>query len=260
MDFSKDFIPHWTRNVIKFNHDPSIPNHFRCIIVGGSGSGKTFRVFNMLLRPGFLDYDTLHIYSPTLYQDEYKMLIAGLRNKLNKEDIIACFSNQDKINSNPEIAAKEYASIMDEKDKWHDVQVYTYDSTNYSNSPTHHVCLPNPEELEKGRKHLIVFDDCMTGPQKQIENYFIRGRHNNCNVIYITQNWFELPNRTIRSNSNLILLFPSIPQDRLKKFHNEVIAPIDPAISKENFVNYCYEKWNGKYNYVTVNKEERIVN
>ena len=256
MDFSQDFDPHWTRNNIKFNHDPSIPNNFRCIVVGSSGSGKTFRVFNMLLRPGYLDYDTLHIFSPTLYQDEYKLLIAGFQNKLNKEDIIQCFLNQDQLSSDPEIVARQYASAMDENDKWHEIKVYTYSDPVIDSKAK---LLPQPDELEKGRKHLIVFDDCMTGSQKQIENYFIRGRHNNCNVIYITQNWFELPNRTIRGNCNLILLFPTIPQDRLKKFYNEVVSPMQLGKSQIDFVNYCYEKWNEKYNYVTINKEKRTV-
>ena len=288
MDFSQDFDPHWTRNTVIFNHDKGIPNNFRCIVVGSSGSGKTYRVFNMLLRPGYLDYDTLHIFSPTLYQDEYKLLIAGFRNKLNKEDIIQCFLNQDKVSSDPEVVAREYAKIMKEEEKWHDIKVYTYatsatgdisqeapssvalntssvaPNTNTSASRNMNTrplkLLPQPDELEKGRKHLIVFDDCMTGSQKQIENYFIRGRHNNCNVIYITQNWFELPNRTIRGNSNLILLFPSIPQDRLKKFYNEVVSPLcSTGFSQISFVNYCYEKWNENYNYVTINKEKKIV-
>ena len=262
MDFSQDFNPHWTRNVIKFNHDESIPSHFRCIVVGSSGSGKTFRIFNMLLRPDYLDYDALHIYSPTLYQDEYKMLIAGLKNKLSKLDIINCFSNQDKIHSDPEIAAQEYAKAIPDNEKWHDIQVHTYGDEVGKNK-----LLPQPDDLEKGRKHLIVFDDCMTGPQKQIENYFTRGRHNNCNVIYIAQNWFELPNKTIRGNCNLILLFPTIPQDRLKRFYNEVIAPSQfqlenkPSrlLSQEDFVNHCFETWNVPYHYVTINKETRIV-
>lgn len=256
MDFSQDFDPHWTRNNIRFNHDPSIPNNFRCIVVGSSGSGKTFRVFNMLLRPGYLDYDTLHIFSPTIYQDEYKLLIAGFQNKLNKEDIVQCFQHQDKLSSDPEMVAKQYANAMDEKEKWHEIKVYTYGDPV---SDPKAKLLPQPDELEKGRKHLIIFDDCMTGSQKQIENYFIRGRHNNCNVIYITQNWFELPNRTIRGNCNLILLFPTIPQDRLKKFYNEVVSPLQLRLSQVEFVNFCYEKWSQKFNYVSINKEKRIV-
>jgi hypothetical protein len=126
MDFSQDFDPHWTRNKIKFNHDPSIPNNFRCIVVGSSNSGKTFRVFNMLLRPGFIDYDTLHIFSPTLYQDEYKLLISSFQNKLNKEDIIKCFENQEKLSSDPETVARQYANVMDDSEKWHDIKVYSY--------------------------------------------------------------------------------------------------------------------------------------
>ena len=284
MDFSQDFNPHWTKNQIKFDHDESIPSHFRCIVVGTSGSGKTFRVFNMLLRPNYLDYDTLHIYSPTIYQDEYKMLLSGLKNKLHKEDIIACFLNQNKLHNDPEIVASEYAKTLDDRDKWLDVKVFSYgitenninnnnNNTGQSNNNNNNINkrqLPQPDDLEKGRKHLIVFDDCMTGPQKQIENYFTRGRHNNCNVIYIAQNWFELPNKTVRGNCNLIMLFPSIPQDRLKRLYNEVLATgaftfvspdtnVEKYITQTDFVNLCYDKWSKPFHYVTINKETRTV-
>ena len=276
MDFSEDFNPRWDKKKVKFNHHVLIPNNFRCIVVGGSDSGKTFRVFNMVLKDGFLDYDTLHIYSPTLYQDEYKLLVAGLKNKLSKKDIVACFRNQQFLDEEPEIVAQKYAGVMNDSEKWHDVRVYTYGPESSSESlnekATSSSCLPNPDDLERGRKHLIIFDDCMTGPQKQIENYFTRGRHNNCNVIYIAQNWFELPNKTIRGNCNLILLFPSMPQDLLKRFYNEVMTcnytywQVDRnnkkkelLLTKEAFVSYCFSVWREDYHYVTVNREKKIV-
>ena len=42
----------------------------RMIIVGPSGSGKSTIVFNLLLQPGWIEYDHLVIYCKTLYQPE----------------------------------------------------------------------------------------------------------------------------------------------------------------------------------------------
>ena len=40
------------------------------------------------------------------------------------------------------------------------------------------------------------------------EAYYMRGRHNNCDTFYISQNYFELLHQTICENANLIILFP----------------------------------------------------
>ena len=51
-------------------------------------------------------------------------------------------------------------------------------------------------------------DNCFLGKQNKAESYYTRGRHSNCDTIYISQNYFELPRQTVRENSNIIVLFP----------------------------------------------------
>jgi len=55
-------------------HHRLLPNSIRCIIAGGSGCGKTNLLMNLLIRPGFLNYDRLHIYSKSLHQPKYQLL------------------------------------------------------------------------------------------------------------------------------------------------------------------------------------------
>ena len=43
------------------------------------------------------------------------------------------------------------------------------------------------------RKNLLLLDDCFLGKQNKDEAYYTRGRHNNCDTIYIAQNSFRLP-------------------------------------------------------------------
>ena len=51
----------------RFNH-PLLPRSFRGIIVGKSGCGKTTLLLNLLLRPGWLDYDNLCVFGKSLFR------------------------------------------------------------------------------------------------------------------------------------------------------------------------------------------------
>ena len=237
--------PAWNLNRIEFNHSPLLPRNIRAIVVGSSSCGKTFRVFNMLLQSDFLDYDTLHIFSPSLFQDEYRLLLSGFKNKLTKADIILCIQHQNELGvADPEALTEQYADTLSENEKWQNIKVEGY--TSVTN-------VPEPEQLEKNRKHLLVFDDCMSGPQKQLENFYTRGRHMNCNCIYLTQNWFELPRRTIRANANLFLLFP-LGLRELKLIYNDVVEGSCP-MSQPEFVSFCQKVWREKpYQFVVIDR------
>ena len=44
------------------------------------------------------------------------------------------------------------------------------------------------EKLDKNKKNLIVFDDYVNDKNQEImESYFTKGRHTNCNCIYLAQ-------------------------------------------------------------------------
>ena len=60
-------------------------------------------------------------------------------------------------------------------------------------------------EYENG---IIVFDDILGSSNSRfIDQFFIRGRHNNLDIYYLSQSYFDLPKTTIRNNSNKIILF-----------------------------------------------------
>ena len=76
--------------------------------------------------------------------------------------------------------------------------------------------IPDPRDFNPKRKSLFIFDDIMTEKnQDPASNFYTRGRHNNCSCIYISQNYHKLPRQTIRTNSNLLILF-SIPKKDLR--------------------------------------------
>ena len=65
--------------------------------------------------------------------------------------------------------------------------------------------IPDPSELDPNAKNLLILDDCFLGRQNKADAYYTRGWHNNCDTIFLSQNYFRLPRQTIRENwwSNL---------------------------------------------------------
>ena len=87
----------WKLGKLKINNDPLLPSSLRMLIVGASQCGKTYRLFNMLLQPNFLDYNRLFIFSPSIHQAEFQILVHSFKNKLHKEQIIKIFELQKEL-------------------------------------------------------------------------------------------------------------------------------------------------------------------
>ena len=99
--------------------------------------------------------------------------------------------------------------------------------------------LRSPDQLPKDLKKLMIFDD-VRAKEPVINEYFCRGRHNNCKMIYRNQNLFTKDRQSVRDNCNLFILFEqrgkvliSIYQD----FFNNV------ELSYNDFANICNKVW-----------------
>ena len=90
-----NFIPVFERKV-KFNHNKKLPRKFRIILVGASGSGKSFLFSQMLLQKGFFDYNKLCYYAKTYEsQSEMKDIIEAFKKNLHK-DIVDLFKKRNR--------------------------------------------------------------------------------------------------------------------------------------------------------------------
>ena len=98
----------------------------------------------------------------------------------------------------------------------------------------------------------VVFDDKLDSNQKLIDPFFTRGRHNDLDVYYLSQSHFDLPKRTIRNNSNIIILFQQTLKD-VEHIYRD-IAGFD--MSHDEFKSLCREAWKEKYNYLLINRLE----
>ena len=98
----------------------------------------------------------------------------------------------------------------------------------------------------------VLFDDMLDSNQKLIDPFFTRGRHNDLDVYYLSQSYFDLPKRTIRNNSNIIILFQQTLKD-VEHIYRD-IAGFD--MSNDEFKSLCREAWRDPYNYLLINRLE----
>ena len=230
---------------MSFNHHPNLPSSFRALLIGSSGCGKTCLLLQMLLEPGFIDYNNLIIFTTTPEQQEYQFIKHGYENNLTKESIASIFKNQDKFKNIPiPLLMKKYAELHKQAG---DITVTV---TNKIND------LIPPEKLSKTKKHIIIFDDCITSTnQNTLSAYFNRGRHNSCNSIYLSQSYFDL-DRMIRLNSNVFILFKLNQRNKTDVYNAVVGASMD----KKAFDALAGNAWSKKYGYIVINREsEKII-
>ena len=189
----------WNDETTKRSNSPLLPRSIRGLIVGKSGCGKTTLLLNLLLRPEWLDYDNLQVFGRSLFQPEYQILKKAFEEKLPKEAIVGLFNIKDdimRLDVPPAFVVEEAAKICSEKT---DIKCGFFESSED---------VPDPRDLNRGKKNLMIFDDLQLEKQNKCETYYIRGRHSNVDCFYLAQNYFKLPRQTIRENANFICLFP----------------------------------------------------
>ena len=158
-----NFDDYTNENEIQHNLKwPYIPDHpYRILIIGGSGSGKTNALLNLIHNQQ--DIDKIYLYAKDPYEDKYQFLI-------NKRESIGL-----KHFNDPK-AFIEYSNDM------HDV---------YKNIDDY-----NPD---KENKILIVFDDMIADMihnkklNSIVTELFIRDRKLNISLVFIAQSYFKVP-------------------------------------------------------------------
>ena len=106
-------------------------------------------------------------------------------------------------------------------------------------------------EYENG---IIVFDDISGSSNcRFIDQFFIRGRHNNLDIYYLSQSYFDLPKRTIRNNSNKIILFNQTLKD-IEHIYRDV-AGYD--MSYDEFTELCRKSWEEDYNCLSIDRSKK---
>ena len=191
----------WNEVTAKRFNIPLLPRSIRGIIVGKSGCGKTTLLLNLLLRPGWLNYDNLCVFGKSLFQPEYRILKKAFEENLPKEYILRLLTMRDEIQNcqiPPSIVVQEWAKSIKNKSNL---------KCNFFETASD---VPDPRDLKPEDKNLMIFDDLLLERQNMCECYYIRGRHSNVDCFYLSQNYFKLPRQTIRENANFFVFFHKI--------------------------------------------------
>ena len=158
-----NFDDYTNENIIEHNPKwPYIPDHpYRILIVGGSGSGKTNALLNLI--NNLPDIDKIYLYAKDPHEKKYQYLI-------NKREKVGLNHFNDPK------AFMEYSNDM--QDVYKNTEDY---------SPI------------KKRKILIVFDDMIADMIDNnklnpiVTELFIRGRKLNISIVFTTQSYFKVP-------------------------------------------------------------------
>ena len=174
---------------------PYIPDHpCRILIIGGSGSGKTNALINLINEQK--DIDKIYLYTGELSEPKYEYLIkkrqdVGIKHVNNLNAFIECSNTMDDV----------YENIDD------------YDPS-------------------RKRKILIVFDgmivDIVTNKKFQaiIKELFITCRKLNISLVFITQSYFFVP-KDVRLNSTHYLIMKINNREELQYIAINHSADID---------------------------------
>ena len=69
---------------------------------------------------------------------------------------------------------------------------------------------------------VLVFDDILGSTNgKHIDDFFMREKHNDLDIYYLSQSYFDLPKISIKHNSNKIILFNQTLKD-IENIHRDV--------------------------------------
>ena len=157
------------------------PNHpIRCIITGPSEYGKSAFPTNLILNT-INEYDKIYICSPSLHQDLY-------------QKVIKCFSNYIPIHIIPNFLKPEDIDIVIEE---------LVNSEYFQKSDTEIENYKSIEEMKYPQQHeknsIIILDDLNEKEinYDKIQAMIKRGRHNNLSMFIISQDYYELPKKTI---------------------------------------------------------------
>ena len=199
-------------NENKTEHNPKWPyiphRPYRILIIGGSGSGKTNALLNLINNQPAID--KIYLYAKDTYEAKYQFLI-------NKTE-----STRLKDFNEPKGFIEYSNNIQDV----------------YKNIDKYH--------LDKESKILIVFNDMipdMINNKKLhpiVTELFIRGKKINISLVFITQSYFKVP-KDVRLNITHFFIMKIPNKSELQQIAQKHLS----NVSNKDFIN-IHKKYTAK--------------
>ena len=210
-----NFDDYTNENIVERNSKRSyIPDHpYRILIIGGSGSGKTNALLNLINNQP--DIDKIYLYTKDPSEKKYQYLI-------NKREKVGLNHFNDPK------AFMEYSNDMQDV---------------YKNTEDY-----NPI---KERKILIIFDDMIADMINNnrlnpiVTELFIRGRKRNISIVFITQSYFTVP-KDVRLNSTHFFIM-KIPN---KRELQQIALNHSSDIDFKDFMNFYKKSTKEPYSFL----------
>lgn len=192
-------------------------HHFRWLVVGPSGSGKTNAVLHALLNG--IKFDRLYLYAKDLMEGKY-IFLQKLFNSI--EEASVSDGQKDKI------------PIMHVGNKTSDI-------------------IP-VDDLNRDLTHVVIFDDfILEKNQESMLEYFVRGRKQNCSMIYISQSYFDVP-KTIRLNCNYFSIYEVPTRNELTQLCKDHCA----GVSFDEFQGMYKKATNDRHSFLLIDKVSNV--
>ena len=212
-NFDNYVSENWTEHNRNCSYIPDHP--YRILIIGGSGSGRTNLLLNLI--EDQRDIDKIFLYAKDLYEAKYQYLI-NIREKVGIDH-----------HTNPG-AYIEYSNDMHDVHK--NIDEYNLDPEN---------------------KNLIVFDDMIldmisnTRLNLIVPELFIRGKKLNTSLVFIMQ-WYFKVTKDVRLNTTHFL----IAKIRNKRELQQIVINDSLDIRTEDIIN-IYRKCTGEpYSFLVI--------
>ena len=207
-------------------------HHVRCIIKGPSECGKTVFLTNLILNI-INEYNKIYLYSPRLHQDLYQKLIKCLSNYIPFH-IIPNILHEEDI----DIVIEEIVNNKDSQKS--DTEIETYESIEE---------LKFPQKYDDGG--IIILDDLNEKKMNdsRVQAMFKRSRQNHLSIFILSQDYYELPKKTIRANGNIYHIFkPNNFRDKINLYQDK--TPMDMTLNEFKLLTCTC--WNEKYQTLTI--------
>ena len=237
---------------IKYNNHEFFPNHYRLLVVGPSGGGKTYLI-NRLLLTEMLQFDILYLYTPSIKQIEYQILINAINSGLPTSYIFGLYAKQDAFKSKSdydyaiESIAKQQNFLQCKKVIASDKPAEILEPENMEVEAINEFkSLPinsNKQKVKKPRV-IVLIDDAVCSSQNAINKMFVYGRTYGINVIYLTQSFFAVDKNKTRTNANTFILYRQ-NQDDCKRVFTRVNKDKRSFEEFYDMANKCWEKNRG---------------
>lgn len=97
---------------------------------------------------------------------------------------------------------------------------------------------------------IIIFDDCTSHSQSEIQKYYAMGRHKKLDTFTLAQSYAFVNKQLIRDNMNLIILFP-MDTLNLKHVYSD---HVQSDLSFPELIKMCQKSWEKPFGFLVIDK------